>query len=78
MTKIWGGSVINEWVCSLGHILGEFLYIVSDNFQMLVMVIYCDNIMMLNLIKVKFLSGGEVREFGGEASPLGPPSSPIG
>ena len=36
------------------------------------MVIYCDNIiMMLNLIKVKFLRGGEVREFGGEASPLG-------
>ena len=51
---------------------------------MLVMVIYCDNIMMLNLIKVKFLrgpgggGGGGVREFGGEASPLGPPSSPIG
>ena len=41
---------------------------------MLVMVIYCDNIMMLNLIKVKFLrGGGEVRDFGGEASPLGPP-----
>ena len=31
---------------------------------------YCD-IMMLNLIKVKFL-GGEAREFGGEASPLSP------
>ena len=37
------------------------------------MVIYCDNIMMLNLIKVKFLRGGEVRKFGGEASPWAPP-----
>jgi hypothetical protein len=33
--------------------------------------IYCD-IMMLNLIKVRFL-GGEARQFGGEASPLFPP-----
>ena len=42
---------------------------------MLVMVIYSDNIiMMLNLIKVKFLrGGGEMREFGEEASSLGPP-----
>ena len=32
---------------------------------------YCD-IMILNLIEVKFL-GGEAREFGGEASPLSPP-----
>ena len=35
---------------------------------------YCD-IMMLTLIKVKFLGGG-AREFGGEASPLPPPPPP--
>ena len=39
--------------------------------MLVILVIYCD-IMMLNLIKVKFL-GGEARKFGGEASPLSPP-----
>ena len=33
------------------------------------LVIYLVDIMMLNLIKVKLLRGGEAREFGGEAPP---------
>ena len=38
------------------------------------MVIYCDNIMMLNLIKVKFLRGGGGRAGVWRGSfPLGPP-----
>ena len=39
------------------------------------LVILFGDIMMLNLIKVKFLGGGGklYREFGREASPLSPP-----